>query len=211
MNEILFNKINELRLIKKQISFLQIGAYDGISMNDIANVVLNENDRGIFIEPNPYILSELKKNKSNFINSKILSYAVLPDNDFYHDFFHVHKNGGGSSFIRGMFNNEIPESENYEVVNIQTITVEELFKQHIDFEIDIVFTDCEGYDFDINKKILEVHKPKIIYMEAWNTIDLNTKSKQKITTRDEMIQHLKNNGYKTIFENIGENLTCFLS
>jgi hypothetical protein len=51
MNTILIAKIDELRSKKNQINFIQIGAYDGFSMNDITNVTLNENDRGIFIEP----------------------------------------------------------------------------------------------------------------------------------------------------------------
>jgi hypothetical protein len=44
--------------------------YDGISMDDIANIALNENDRGIFIEPNPFIINELKENINNRLNEK---------------------------------------------------------------------------------------------------------------------------------------------
>lgn len=209
MNKKLIDKVNELRKIKNNLNFLQIGAYDGISMKDPANIILNENDIGIFIEPNPYILNELKYNKINYKNSIILPFAIIPDNEFYHEFFHIHKNGGGSSFIRGMINKNIIESDEFTLLDIKIITVLELFKKYINYDIDILFTDCEGYDFDINKKILELCKPKIIYMEAWNTIDLKRFTNQ-ITTRDEMIEFLNNNGYDTIFEKIDENLICIL-
>jgi hypothetical protein len=211
MNTILIAKIDELRSKKNQINFIQIGAYDGFSMNDITNVTLNENDRGIFIEPNPFIIDKLKENKKNYINSTILELAVIPDENFYNEFFHVQVDGGGSSFIRGMFNNENVESEKFKVIDIKKITVNALIKNYVDFDIDVVFTDCEGYDFDINKKILEYCKPSILYMEAWNTKDLySISSKQKLTTRDEMIQFLEKKGYETFFEPLGQNLICYL-
>jgi FkbM family methyltransferase len=208
----LINKINELRNIKKQINFIQIGAYDGHSMDDIANIVLNENDKGIFIEPNPFIINDLKENKKNFKNATILEVAVIPDENFFNEFFHVHINGGGSSFIRGLANKEKTESENFKVIDIKKITVNELFKKYVDFDVDIVFTDCEGYDFDINKKILQFCKPSILYMEAWDTKDLNNLfNKQRITTRNEMFKFLEENSYQIFFESKGENLFCYLN
>jgi FkbM family methyltransferase len=213
MNNILVEKIKKIRKEKKQLNFLQIGAYDGQSLDDIANKILNENDKGIFIEPNPYVIEQLRQNKKNYINSEILPFAIIPDNNFYHKHFHVHKNGGGSTFIKGLLNDEILESGDYEIIDIKTITVEDLFKKYINFNVDIVFTDCEGYDFDINKNILNFCKPKILHMEAWNidnsSINNNTKQ-QKITTRTEMFEFLHINGYETIFESYGENLICYL-
>lgn len=207
----LISKINELRKLKKNLNFIQIGAYDGCSIDDIANIVLNENDKGIFIEPNPFIMNKLKENKKNFKNATILEVAVIPDENFYNEFFHVNINGGGSSFIRGLANNEKTENNNFKVIDIKKITVNELFKKYINFDIDILFTDCEGYDFDINKKILQFCKPSILYMEAWNTIDLNNLfNKQRITTRDEIFKFLEENGYQIYFESNGENLYCYL-
>jgi hypothetical protein len=209
MNELIIEKIDELRKQKNQINFVQIGAYDGKSIDDVANKILITDDVGLFIEPNPHILDVLKKEKEKFVNSKILPFAIIPDNNFYHEHFHVHKFGGGSSFIRGLHDGPLSIHEHYEVLKVETITVEELFKSYIDFEIDVLFTDCEGYDYDINKKILEICLPKIIYMEAWDTKNLDLP--QKITTRDEMFDFLKTKNYDCFFNSYGENLTCLLN
>lgn len=207
--KILLDEINHIRNIKEKINFIQIGAYDGISMNDIGNIILNNNDIGLFIEPNPFILNELIENKKTYLNSKILSFAVIPDENFYHQYFHVHKNGGGSSFVRGLYNGEYSPDTNFEVMKVETITVENLWKTYVNFSVDVLITDCEGYDFDINKKVLEICKPKIIYMEAWDTGNLNFN--QKITTRNDMFSFMKENNYNIFFEKKDENLICILN
>jgi len=212
MSSVLNEKILRIREKSSHINFIQIGAYDGVSLDDAANEVLNENDRGIFIEPNPYILDTLRYNKRNFISSKILPFAVIPNSDFYHKHFHVDKFSGQSSFVKGLTNEEKVENEKYEVVDVQCITVEDLFKKYVNFNVDVIFTDCEGYDYDINKKILEFCKPEILYMEAWN-IEENTfdcKERQKLITKQEMFEFLKVSGYEIIYDQHGENLTCYL-
>lgn len=204
----LIDKVNRIRNEKNQITFIQIGAYDGVSMDDIGNIILRHNDKGIFLEPNQYIIDVLRENKKNYIYSKILPYAIIPDKNFYHKHFHIHKNGGGSSFLRGLINGETSPDINFEVSNVEIMTVEYFWKNFVDFDVDILITDCEGYDFDINKKILSFCKPRIIYMEAWDTKNLNTE--QKITSRDDMISFMKENNYDVYFDNIGENLICYL-
>lgn len=204
--EILSKPINEIRNKKENINFVQIGTYDGVSMDDIGNTILNINDYGLFIEPNPFILDKLIENKKRYKNCKILPFAVIPDKNFYHEHFHVHRNGGGSSFVRGLYNGETSTDINFEVMDVGIITVEDLWDKYVNFDIDILITDCEGYDFDINKKILDICEPKIIYMEAWNTQDL--KFNQKITTKDEIVLFLKNKKYNVICDDKDQNLIC---
>lgn len=204
--EILLKFIHEIRNEKENINFVQIGAYDGVSINDVGNIILDINDYGLFIEPNPLILDKLIENKKKYKNSKILPFAVIPDRNFYHQYFHVHKNGGGSSFVRGLYNGETSTDINFEVMNVEIITVEDLWDKYVNFDVDILITDCEGYDFDINKKVLNICEPKIIYMESWDTKDL--KFNQKLTTKDEMVLFLKNKKYDIIYDDKGQNLIC---
>ena len=49
------DKINKYREFKNNLNFIQIGAYDGVSFNDMANITLLPTDKGIFIEPNANI------------------------------------------------------------------------------------------------------------------------------------------------------------
>jgi hypothetical protein len=49
----LLEKVNEIRKTNGKLNFLQIGAYDGISMDDVANILLKFEDRGFFIRLPP--------------------------------------------------------------------------------------------------------------------------------------------------------------
>ena len=149
------------------------------------------------------LIFRLTFSSNNFINSKILDFAIIPDENFYHENFHVQIDGGGSSFVRGLYNGNKSPEEKFKVLEVKIMTVKDLIENYVDFEIDFLLTDCEGYDFDINKKIIEINKPKIIHMEAWDTKDLHLS--QKITTRDEMCEFLENNGYEIYFNKIGEH------
>ena len=198
-------KISILRNIKKNLNFIQVGAYDGVSFNDMANLTLLPTDKGIFIEPNNQIFDVLKNNKINFKDSLFLKVAIIPNNDFEHNIFYIDRQGGQSTFVQNVFNDKI-----HSVETVKTLTVKEFFNNHVNFDIDVCFLDCEGYDHDIIKALLNYQKPEILYFESWNTVTLNNQSNEnKFTTRDEILEILLNNGYKTKFEPIEENIIAY--
>jgi hypothetical protein len=82
IKNILTEKFNQIRLKNNKVKFVQIGAYDGESLDDMANLTINKNDKGLFIEPNYYIFNKLKKNKKEFSESNFLDFAILPNNNF---------------------------------------------------------------------------------------------------------------------------------
>ena len=45
----------------------------------------------------------------------------------------------------------------FERISEENIELKDLLEKYVDFEIDFLLTDCEGYDFDINKKIIEIN------------------------------------------------------
>lgn len=198
-------KINELRNKKQSLNFIQIGAYDGVSFNDMANITLLPTDKGIFIEPNNKIFDVLKNNKNEFKESKFLKIAIIPNSDFDHNVFYIDQHGGQSTFVQNVFNDKIHITE-----QVETLTVDELYNDHVNFNIDVCFLDCEGYDHDIIKTLLKLQKPEILYFESWNTITLNNQlNENKFTTRDEILEILSNNGYETKFEPIEENIIAY--
>lgn len=210
IKKILTDKINKIRESRDNLFFVQIGVYDGKSMDDMANQVIKETDIGVFIEPNHYIFEKLKYNKNNFSRSLFLDFAVLPHENFYKEYFHIQKTGGGSGFVRGMLNKNLVESENFELGNIKTLSVKELLNNHLDFIPDVYFIDCEGYDHDIVLNILEIQKPEMIYFESWNMIDINNILGKKIfTTRDEIKIILSDFNYEYIFDEVGENILAY--
>ena len=113
--------------------------------------------------------------------------------------------GGQSTFVQNVFNDKIHITE-----QVETLTVDEFYNDHVNFNIDVCFLDCEGYDHDIIKTLLKLQKPEILYFESWNTITLNNQlNENKFTTRDEILEILSNNGYETKFEPIEENIIAY--
>ena len=208
-------KKNTIEIIKKvrekkgYVNFIQIGAYDGISFSDLANLSLLSQDFGIFIEPNRLIFEKLKTNKSDFKSVNFLDYAIIPNESFYHDNFYLDNSGGQSTFVQGLFNNGVPQ-KGYEIEKVKTLTVEELLRNHVNFDIDVIFLDCEGYDHDLIKVLLNYQEPEVIYFESWNTSSLNNiLGKNLFTTRDEIMLLLTNKGYILEFEPVEENVLSY--
>ena len=73
--QILLSELRKL-LNKQQISFLQIGVNDGIT-HDIANLILEKNDTGYFIEPIEETFNLMEINKQHFINAKFIKKAIF--------------------------------------------------------------------------------------------------------------------------------------
>ena len=48
IKNILTEKFNQIRLKNNKVKFVQIGAYDGESLDDMANLTINKNDKGLF-------------------------------------------------------------------------------------------------------------------------------------------------------------------
>jgi FkbM family methyltransferase len=203
--EFVKNKIIEIRLKKESLNFIQIGAYDGVSFNDIANLTLLPTDKGLFIEPNDRIFGLLKDNKLNFKESNFLKVAIIPNNEFESEVFYIDQYGGQSTFVKNVLNERIHVSD-----RVETLTVHELFSKNVDYNVDVCFLDCEGYDHDIIKELLKYQNPEILYFESWNTVDLNNQlGQKKFTTREEIIDILHENGYKVEFEPTEENIIAY--
>lgn len=201
------SEVNNLRINKGgHLNIVQIGTYDGVEMDDICNLCADYDDNITFIEPNYLIFNQLINEKKKYNKANFLDVAVIPNKNFYHEDFYIHKTGGGSTFVKALINPDL-ENNNYIIKKVKVITVEELLK-FIDHRCDVFFIDVEGYDHDIVKNILNYIKPDILYFESWNMVDVNNKlNKDYFTTRNEIIDILNKNGYYTEFNNSnGENI-----
>ena len=199
------DKINKYREFKNNLNFIQIGASDGVSFNDMANITLLPTDKGIFIEPNPSIFEVLKKNKNDFKDSLFLKIAIIPDDTFDHSSFYIDQHGGQSTFVKNVYNDKI-----HKIEDVNVLTVDEFYEKYVNFDVDIIFLDCEGYDHDIIKKLLNIQEPNLIYFESWNTKNLNSQLNENVfTTRDEIIDILTSKGYFINFEPTEENIIAY--
>lgn len=142
-----------------------IGAFDGVSFDDIFNKLSNE-DEVIFVEPIEYYYKILKLNaldldsKCHFENIAIsdktedlqITHVDLPYVSKYQSFYM----GCSSVVVDGKpinrYLHEVNE-EHLKTINVKAITFEDLCAKYGWNSVDYVQIDCEGYDQRIVKSI----------------------------------------------------------
>ena len=194
--------ICRVKLNKDSVSFIQIGANDGVE-NDLANLVLNENDNGYFFEPIDVPFNLLIKNKSNFKNCKFLKKAILPEilkeNNLMSNLSDDEKHQGSS------FTN-INSFRHIENVKVDCITISNFIKEYNIFDIDFLFCDSEGIDNLIVKEFLDFIKPNIILFE---TADWSERDANLITQEGNSIIVSSNDSIKNILQSLSYTVIDF--
>lgn len=158
-----------------KISFVQVGAYDGVSGDPIHRFVKNGLLSGCLIEPQLDAFSQLESNYSG-IPSVILKRAAISSTDGTAKLFRVRPGTKGppwlfqlASFRREVLLKHAPYIEGLEnaiiTESVPTITFDTLFKDQPVYP-DVLIIDTEGFDFEIIKLYnLQKRKPKLILYE----------------------------------------------
>jgi hypothetical protein len=210
--------IKKIRDEKNEINFIQIGSHDCITYEDLPSIFTNLNDYGHFIEPVNDVFKKLETNRLKYKNSKFYNLAILPNKDFYSEYFHIHSNGCQSSFIKGIYYDSKPEGVEWTPSKIESQPIEYFIKNNLSTIPDVYFISTQGYDNDIIKEIIKIHSPKIFFAECWDMKQINnvieshlteTPKNIKFTTRDELITILHSNGYKCIYETSKDRLLAW--
>lgn len=166
--------------------FVDIGAHDGISINNTFFFEQLGWD-GICFEPIPSVFENLKKNRK----CKCINKAIYTDNS-KHSFFKI---DGYSEMLSGLvsefqqnhvvrINKEIEEHyQNFEYIDVECGTVTEEIQN---VNINLLSIDTEGSEYSILKTVdFTKYNIEIIVLE------LNYRN-------DEFIQFLNNNGFDVI-------------
>jgi FkbM family methyltransferase len=187
-----------------------IGAMDGVSFDETRGYIAKYNWSGLFVEPIKDQFDRLKLlyNTDKYIceNSAISTYSgkiqMLRINQQAIDSGAVHSCFGGMSAIyppkNGLASDgDRPVVEKYgELIEVNCITLNDLFNKHNIEKFDIISIDTEGHDLAILKQLnFNTYKPKVIRIEY---INLNQEEQQ------EAIDLLVKNGY--VYNIIGQNL-----
>ena len=182
----LYNFSNEHN---NKVTFVQIGANDGLRNDPIREFVVKNEWKGIFIEPLYDVFTLLKYNYS-YIKSKNLIFINLAISDRDNEelnFYSIDENylnglplEARLNFLRkssfkkehlerflasnGLSNNLIRQKL------VPTITLEKLFEKFfINEKINLLVVDAEGYDAKILKKIpFDKKRPEAILFETHN-------------------------------------------
>jgi len=153
---------------------LDIGAVDGIFINNTFLLEKEKNAEILCVEANPYYFESLKKNRKN-----VMSLAVGAENKDNVDFFVVkvedHNNLSSVSSVSSLkidknlldsHKNDYKVSEWTEKVNVRTMDF--ILSQWNPPKLDLVSIDVEGFELEILRawNTLTYYSPKLMVIEA---------------------------------------------
>ena len=175
----LFNHLVQNLYIKKHnLSFLQIGTMDGITNDNMYHHIVSKNMKGVLVEPIPYWFNKLKETYNGNNNVKLENAAISRSdgkiNMFYVDPEKTKKeklpswyNGHSSLLYQHAPGNIWGVKDSSSQIEVDTMTLDSLIKKHNVEDIDIYFSDCEGYDMSIMQQLdFNRFKPEIINIES---------------------------------------------
>ena len=172
------NLVNDLYEKKQNLSFVQIGTMDGITNDNMYSHIINKKMRGVLVEPIPYWFNKLKETYKN-INYVSFENAAVSLSNGETNMFYVNPekvkneklpdwyNGHSSILYQHAPGNLWGIKGSSTQIKVNSINLDTLTKKHNIEDIDIYFSDCEGYDLDIIKQLdFNKFKPSIINIES---------------------------------------------
>ncbi|MES2239806.1 MAG: FkbM family methyltransferase [Bacteroidota bacterium] len=157
-------------------NFIQVGANDGVSFDNLYEIVVNRKSTGIVIEPIKEYFDELVLNYIEFENIVKENKAVHPTEKEF-SIYKVKKKAYSKypDWVRGIasFNPSHHEALNIEKSDIFEVLVKcdhlmNIINQNSENKkIDYFQVDTEGFDYEVIKMIdFKIIKPKIIKFES---------------------------------------------
>lgn len=136
-----------------QLSFLQIGAFDGVVVDDMRRVIEHENVRGILVEPQPVPFARLEKRYQGHRHLTLVNAAI--DKTSGTRTLYTIRGGDsvGASFDRNHLLKHGAGSADIIEQEVPCLTINEVMEQAGFQTIDLLQIDAEGYDFELIKSI----------------------------------------------------------
>jgi len=175
------------------LSFVQVGANDGIKSDFLHERIVKYHWRGVLVEPIPHIFEQLKKNYADCDGLAFENVAIAEapgERDFY--VCDGHEVCSGLELI-----NPKDRGRKFTKTTVPCITIDVLFVGHGIETLDILVIDTEGYDGRIIKTMDFRVKPKVLIYESKGLPD-----------NDEVKQILKSQGYR--FRPFSSNTVAYL-
>jgi len=153
---------------------IQIGSHIGNTPNDFLYNNINPNFKYIMIEPVPYLFNKLKENYKLYNNITFLNIAISNHDGFIDLYIPSEKN----DFTKLVYYTNQLASTNKEhittfvpecivdKINIECKTLNTIIKDYNIKEIEYLYSDTEGHDYDILMNLdLSLIRPKNIIFE----------------------------------------------
>jgi FkbM family methyltransferase len=166
--------------------YVDVGAHDGISLNNTLYFEKNNNWRGINIEPIEGVFDILVKNRPVDININCAVCNRDGEADFYLNEGYTEMLSGiienyDARHLERLMNENTEKSATTQIVKVNTKKLETIFDEHAISHINYLSIDVEGAEFEVLKSInfdkvfidvigfennyAEVSTPIILYLE----------------------------------------------
>jgi FkbM family methyltransferase len=179
-------------LTNPRLTFLQIGAFDGVCNDDLRHLIQSHRLRGVLVEPQPSAFAKLQQTYRNQPNVTLLQ-AAIAEEDGQRDLFC--KRGEASmaaSFERSHLKKHGIRDTEIVVEQVRCLTISSALAAAGMQTVDLIQIDAEGYDWPIIRSIdFTKLRPRILRFEY-----------SHMTSReaDECLSLLASNGYRFVIE-----------
>lgn len=188
-----------------QVTFVQVGANDGVRFDDLFQKVTAGGWKGVVIEPIPEIFERLVANYR--LNNKVipLNIAIHPSKDSECVFFVNPESldkypdyayGLGTMLKLHLLKHGVSESDIAQV-RVPCQRLERVIVEHGLESLDVLQVDTEGFDYEVLRTLnFEQCRPRVIKFE-WMNLTISDKEKARYL--------LEKAGYRLLIERSGSD------
>ncbi len=205
--EVFFNEFSKSH--NRDVSFIQIGANDGLRWDPIRKFVVRDKWKGVFVEPIPDIFKMLENNYRYIKNSEFVfvnvaigasksddllfwtySNEFLDSLSLEEKMYYLRLASFDKEHLRKRLMHYKNHDEILKSVKVPCISLNNLVEQYWpDRKVDLLIIDAEGHEASIIPSTnFKASKPEAIFFESHNLG----------TNKDMIYNYLTENGYKLI-------------
>jgi FkbM family methyltransferase len=182
---------NEL-MTNPRMTFLQIGAFDGVGEDDLRELVTTHNLRGVMVEPQPAAFARLQQTYRNQRQVTLLQAAIAESEGTRDLYCHRSHASMAASFDRHHLRKHGIADRDIVAQPVPCHTIESALRVGGLSNVDLIQIDAEGYDWPIIRSIDFARiRPRMIRFEYRHMSDADA---------DACLAHLATNGYRFLLE-----------
>ena len=156
----------ELLLRQQRLTFVQVGAFDGQSDDDLTTLLPLDNVRGVLIEPQPEPFAKLNERFAHFTNLALVNAAIARESG--EKPFYRPKSGASrlASFDRNNLLRHGVAAKDIICQPVRCLPLDQLLAELGYEQLDVLQIDAEGYDLEVLATLdLEHWQPAVVRIE----------------------------------------------
>jgi len=174
---------------KEDMTFIEVGANNGVDNDPIRDWVKQYKWKGILIEPVKKAFEELKINYAG-IDNVYFENVAISNSDEKSAIMYKPK----SSKIASLDKNHAPMRNKYKEIKVELKKLNDIVSHYNIDKIDLLNIDAEGYDFEVIKSInIDKCRPVIIHYEHRHLGDKKKDCENYLTKNEYRLYWNRNN------------------